>query len=253
MYMIGNLMGLPEVRPDQLLNWSDLFAAGDEELIPQIEQAVVEGNDYIVAHARRSDAPDKQRPDQPDVDAEREGQRLSDVDLMFESMLVLVGGDETTRHASPPAPTPCCATRATRRPARRSRPHPPAVEEMLRWATPGEEHEPHGDTGRRTVRPADLEGDRMLLLFPSANRDEAVSPIRPLRRARNPNPHVAFGAYGRHHCLGAPLARLELRVLFEECSRDSPRSNSSNPTARAIAPGNFVVGIETLPIRFRSA
>ena len=57
----------------------------------------------------------------------------------------------------------------------------------------------------------------MLLLYPSANRDEAVfaDPYR-FDVRRDPNPHVAFGAYGRHHCLGAPLARLELRVLFEE-------------------------------------
>ena len=57
----------------------------------------------------------------------------------------------------------------------------------------------------------------MLLLYPSANRDEAVfaDPYR-FDVRRDPNPHVAFGAYGRHHCLGAPLARLELRILFEE-------------------------------------
>ena len=88
---------------------------------------------------------------------------------------------------------------------------------MLRWATPVK------NMNRTATRDVELfgqqiyEGDRMLLLYPSANRDEAVftDPYR-FDVRRDPNPHVAFGAYGRHHCLGAPLARLELRVLFEE-------------------------------------
>ena len=91
----------------------------------------------------------------------------------------------------------------------------------------------------------------MLLLYPSANRDEAVfdDPQR-FDVGRDPNPHVAFGAYGRHHCLGAPLARLELRVLFEELLARFDDIQLVDPDA---APpqrrGNFVVGIETLPVR----
>ena len=88
---------------------------------------------------------------------------------------------------------------------------------MLRWATPVK------NMNRTATRDVELcgqqihEGDRMLLLYPSANRDETVfaDPYR-FDIRRDPNPHVAFGAFGRHHCLGAPLARLELRVLFEE-------------------------------------
>ena len=67
MYMIGTLMGLPEADHDRLLHWSDLFAAGDEELIPQIEQAVWRWNDYILAHAAPGPGPRQRRPDQPDV------------------------------------------------------------------------------------------------------------------------------------------------------------------------------------------
>ena len=104
---------------------------------------------------------------------------------------------------------------------------------MLRWATPVK------NMNRTATRDVELfgqqihEGDRMLLLYPSANRDEAVftDPYR-FDVRRDPNPHVAFGAYGRHHCLGAPLARLELRVLFEELLARFADIDSSTPTRR---------------------
>jgi cytochrome P450 family 142 subfamily A polypeptide 1 len=256
MYMIGNLMGLPEADHDQLLHWSDLFAAGDEELLPQVEQAVMEWNDYILAHARRVRGRGNDDLISLMCDAERDGQRLSDVDLMFESMLVLVGGDETTRHVISAGadallrhPEQLAVLRADRSLI------PTAVEEMLRWATPVK------NMNRTATRDVELfgqqiyEGDRMLLLYPSANRDEAVftDPYR-FDVRRDPNPHVAFGAYGRHHCLGAPLARLELRVLFEELLARFAEIELVEPNHPApLRRGNFVVGIEKLPVRFRSA
>ena len=124
---------------------------------------------------------------------------------------------------------------------------------MLRWATPVK------NMNRTATRDVELcgqqihEGDRMLLLYPSANRDEAVfdDPQR-FDVRRDPNPHVAFGAYGRHHCLGAPLARLELRVLFEELLARFDDIELVDPDATPPQRrGNFVVGIEALPIRFR--
>jgi hypothetical protein len=88
---------------------------------------------------------------------------------------------------------------------------------MLRWVTPIQ--------NMNRTAPADVElrgervrkGDKLLLLYGSANRDEAVfaAPER-FDVTRDPNPHLAFGGYGTHHCLGAALARLELRVMFEE-------------------------------------
>jgi cytochrome P450 len=96
------------------------------------------------------------------------------------------------------------------------------------------------------------EGDRVLLLYPSANRDEKVfeDPQR-FDVRRDPNPHVAFGAHGRHHCLGSPLARLELRVLFEELLDRLPGLQLADPSApRRERRGNFVLGLETLPVSY---
>jgi len=95
------------------------------------------------------------------------------------------------------------------------------------------------------------EGDRALLLYPSANRDESVFE-RPFEFdvRRDPNPHVAFGGRGAHFCLGSALARLELRVMFEELLRRLPDLELASDTPPELRPANFVVGIEHLPVRF---
>jgi cytochrome P450 family 142 subfamily A polypeptide 1 len=95
------------------------------------------------------------------------------------------------------------------------------------------------------------EGDRILLLYPSANRDEAVfaNPFT-FDITRSPNDHVAFGAYGRHHCLGAPLARLELRILFEEILTRMTNLELAADHNLEWRRGNFVLGINSVPMTF---
>ena len=94
-------------------------------------------------------------------------------------------------------------------------------------------------------------GDKVLLLYPAANRD--ARRVRHIRSAstsaRDPNPHVAFGGYGVHFCLGASLARLELRVLFEELVGRLPNLALASDEPPPLRPSNFVVGIERLPVR----
>jgi cytochrome P450 family 142 subfamily A polypeptide 1 len=95
------------------------------------------------------------------------------------------------------------------------------------------------------------EGDRLLLLYPSGNRDAAAfrDPDR-FDVEREPNRHVAFGGFGTHHCLGATLARLELRVLFEELLRRLPDIELASSDPLPVRPGNFIVGLEAMPVRF---
>jgi cholest-4-en-3-one 26-monooxygenase len=173
MYMIGELMGLPEEDHDQLLHWSDLFATGGAEIRAQVEDAVREYWAYITAkidERRGGTGTDLVSLVVNPADGE---EPLSDVDLVFETMLVLVGGDETTRHvisggtaALLQHPDQLARLRADMSLL------PGAIEEMLRWATPVRnmnrtataDVEVHGQQVR--------EGDRILLLYPSGNRDE---------------------------------------------------------------------------------
>ena len=253
MYMIGELMDLPESDHDTLLHWSDLFATGGDQIQAEVIEAVVQWNEYIMDKVTERRNSDREDLVSLIVNAEWEGERLSDVDVMFETMLVLVGGDETTRHVisggvAALLQNPDQLAKLRDDPALL----PSAIEEMLRWATPVR------NMNRTATRDIDVNGltirenDRVLLLYPSANRDEKVfhDPFR-FDITRDPNDHVAFGAYGRHHCLGAPLARLELRVLFEELlSRLDDLALATDHIEWRT--GNFVLGPNSVPITFRA-
>ena len=251
MLMIGELMGLPSEDNDKLLHWSDLFATGGEEIRSEVEHAVVEWNDYIMTKVHERRGGDGQDLVSLVVNAEWEGQRLSDIDVMFETMLVLVGGDETTRHVISGG-----VAALLQHPDQMERLRsdssllPSAIEEMLRWSTPVRNMNRTATTDVDVNGMRIREGDRVLLLYPSANRDERVftDPHR-FDVGRTPNDHVAFGAYGRHHCLGAPLARLELRIMFEELLRrlDHIELDTDHIPWRR---GNFVLGPNSVPVTF---
>ena len=160
-------------------------------------------------------------------DPERRGRggrrtdQLSEAELAMFLIQLLVAGNETTRNlisgglvALSERPDQWAALRADRSLI------PSAVEELLRWTTPVISFM-RTATGPTTIRDqAVAEGDPVLLVYASANRDEAVfgADAGELRIDRHPNPHVSFG-FGPHFCLGAALARLEARVVLGELAR----------------------------------
>jgi cytochrome P450 family 142 subfamily A polypeptide 1 len=114
------------------------------------------------------------------------------------------------------------------------------IKNMARTATRDVEY------GGQLIR----EGEKLLLLYPSANRDESIfdDPFR-FDVARDPNPHVAFG-YGSHLCLGHSLARLELRTMFAALFERLPDLALVDEVEPAYRPANFVSGYQTMPVRF---
>jgi cytochrome P450 len=126
---------------------------------------------------------------------------------------------------------------------------PKAVEEMIRWATPVKHFMRTAtedcELGGKTIR----EGDGLCLFYWSANRDERVfaDPFT-FKVDRDPNPQIAFGN-GVHMCLGLHLARLEMRILFEELLPRLDHVELTGEPKNSIA--NFVSGLKTLPIRYR--
>jgi cytochrome P450 family 142 subfamily A polypeptide 1 len=188
------------------------------------------------------------------VRAEIDGERLSEEDLIQEGLLILVGGNETTRHVLTGGCEALLRHPDQRRwlaedPAR----IPAAVEEMLRWVTPIQNMNRTATADvvlrGRTIRA----GDKVLLLYPSANRDERVfaEPFR-FDVRRDPNPHLAFGI-GAHFCLGASLARLELRVLFEELLAMLPDLELVSDAPLAASPSNFIRGIPAMEVALTRA
>ena len=247
--MIAKLMGLPLADEAKLLHWSDLFATGGEDIRPQVVDAVFEWIEYIVGHMQTRTDPDAD--DLISLLMYADGDPLSAEDLIYETMLILVGGDETTRHVMSGGlealllhPDQWSALRDDRSLL------PGAIEEMLRWVTPVR------NMNRTATRDVDLhgqqilEGDRVLLLYLSGNRDESVfDRADEFDIRRDASDHVAFGGRGRHYCLGAQLARLEIRVLFEELLDRLPEIRLARPgTKQPERTGNFVLGIERLPV-----
>jgi cytochrome P450 family 142 subfamily A polypeptide 1 len=177
---------------------------------------------------------------------------LDDDEIVHEALLLLDGGAETTRTV---IGTMCLEL--TRHPDQQARLAddpgvlgPTGVEEFIRWVTPilnmrrtaTEDH----DLGGQTIRA----GDELLLMYGSANRDERAfdDPDR-LDVTRAHNHHVAFG-FGTHFCLGASLARLEIRVMFEELMRRVPGFRLAPGAEPAKVPSAFACAYDAIPVEF---
>jgi cytochrome P450 len=180
-----------------------------------------------------------------------DGQLLSDDDVMLNCGGIVTAGNETTRHAASGAmlafrefPREWAALRTTDDLLE------PAVEEILRWTTPGL-HVLRTCTRNVDIRGVAIEaGETVTLWTPSANRDEDVfDEPDTLRLERNPNRHLSFG-FGAHYCLGGALARLELAVLLDELRRRVREIELTGPCVRLA--DTFLWGFGRMPVRFRS-
>jgi|RhiMetdeSRZDD1v2_1073273.scaffolds.fasta_scaffold14279_6 cholest-4-en-3-one 26-monooxygenase len=183
------------------------------------------------------------------VQAEVEGESLTDAEYCNFFQILVFAGNETTRtaisqglHALIESPDELDRLRADRALI------PSAVEEILRWATPIMyfRRTAMEDTEIRGVPIA--RGDKVVMWYVSGNFDDRVldDPLR-FDVGRGRSEHVTFGGTGPHYCLGAWLARLELKVLLEELLDRDVRFESAGPPARIRS--NFVNGLRTLPVR----
>jgi cytochrome P450 family 142 subfamily A polypeptide 1 len=254
--VIGDQLGVEPAHYDDLLRWSDDMMAvqgqrANPVLAGRMAAATAEYREYfagVLADRRASPSDDLIGVL---VRAEVEGQRLDDATLYYDSLLLLIGGDETTRHVITGGLYQLLVEpeRWERLRADRSL-LPSAVEEMLRWVSPIR------NMARTLTRDYTLHGrelragQKLLLLYPSANRDEDVFPD-PFRfdLARTPNAHLAFGI-GSHFCLGSSLARLELEAIFTALLDRLPDLHLAAPAEPRLRPAMFVSGYEELSVAF---
>jgi cytochrome P450 len=125
---------------------------------------------------------------------------------------------------------------------------PVAVEEMIRWVSPVMHMARWATRDAEIAGQAIKQGERVVMWYPSVNRDESVFPDGDVFNiTRTPNEHLAFGI-GEHFCLGAGFARLELRVMFEELLTRFPDIQLDGPPERLRS--NFIGGIKHLPVKF---
>jgi cytochrome P450 family 142 subfamily A polypeptide 1 len=256
--MIGDMLGVAPDDRDDLLRWSDdmLKAQGspDASHLDDAANAFIGYTKYIspVFEDRRATG---NTEDLVGVlcHAEIDGDSLDDDSLLHETLLILIGGDETTRHVISGGVEELLAhpEQVARLAANPAELMPGAVEEMLRWVTPIK------NMARTATRDIEFmgaqieEGQELLLLYGSANRDEAVF-VDPesFDIGRSPNPHMAFG-FGAHFCLGNQLARLELKVMVERVLARLPDlALSLDRSALPRRQANFISGLEEMPVTF---
>jgi cholest-4-en-3-one 26-monooxygenase len=177
---------------------------------------------------------------------------LTDEELVHFCRLLIQAGNETTRHAISGGML-ALIEHPEQRDLLLAQPGllPSAVEEILRWTSPVL-HMTRTATRDVAIRGRLVRaGERVVLWYPSANRDEDVFPDGDRFDARrSPNEHIAFGL-AEHFCLGASLARLELRVMFEELLRRLPAIELDGTPERLRS--NFLGGYKHMPVRFTSA
>ncbi len=253
MYVIAEMLGVPRGDRPRFRRWSDsMIEAGGGKRTPATDADLGEMLGYFAAVlAERRRAP-KDDLVSTLAFAEIEGEQLSDPQILMFCITLLAAGNETTRNLISGG-----SLLLGRNPEQHQRLLeerdllPNAVEEMLRWWTPVQSFTrvAVGDTELRgkPIR----SGDVLLLLYASANRDEEVwgdgSDRFDIGRDHAKKRHLAFG-FGEHLCLGAPLARMEARVLFEELLARFPHFELAGEPQ--MLHSRLMHGVEHLPVRF---
>jgi len=250
MYVIAEMLGVASDRYDDFRRWSDaMVEAGGGKVSGEIATVVGELMQYVLGVAQER----REKP-QGDlisvlVEAEIDGERLDDGEVGMFCLTLLVAGNETTRNLVSGG-----AALLIRHPDQREKlladPGllPNAIEEMLRLVSPVR------NFARTATRDTELrgkqihEGDGLVLFYASANRDEEVfgpdSHEFDITRA-NAKRHVAFG-FGEHLCLGASLARMEARVMFEELLARWPHFEAAG--AAVPLDSSLMNGLVRLPV-----
>ena len=249
---IADIMGVPQEDRGRLFDWSNRMVGLDDPEYASTDGTVASAELYAyvneLARQRRGDPRDDIVTAL--VNAEIEGDSLSEVEFDMFMLLLTLAGNETTRNSI------SWGMRALiENPEQyallRDRPDliDSAVEEILRWASPVLHF-------RRTAT-ADTElhgqriakGDKVVMWHISANRDERVfaEPFR-FDITRTPNNHVAFGGGGPHHCLGAYLARMQLRLMIGEIVARIPDMElAAKPE---LLRSNVLRGVKHMPVVF---
>ncbi len=252
---IAEIMGVPQEDRHLLFEWSNAMIGADD---PDFEDGVEGAHEASAQLYTYANELAKQRRNDPRddivtklINAEVEGEKLSELEFDMFMLLLSVAGNETTRNTTSwgmwalmQHPEQYASLRQDLDAQLN-----PAVEEILRWASPVYHFR------RTATRPTEIrgqevaDGDKVVMWYISANRDEEVfdDPFR-FDITRDPEEQVAFGGGGHHFCLGANLARMELKLIFQEVLERIPDMHLVGDPE--ILRSNFIGGIKHMPVAF---
>jgi hypothetical protein len=263
--VIMEILGVPRADEPRMLKLTqELFGATDPDLrrsggdeTPETRQLDVQATMMDFFNYFKILTEDRKARPRDDVastiaNATIDGQPISDLDAVSYYLIVATAGHDTTSSSTAGAMW-ALAERPEELAKVRANPAliPGLVDESIRWTTPVR-HFMRSAAADTTLRgQAIAKGEWLMLCYPSGNRDEEVfEHPEEFRADRSPNRHLAFG-YGAHLCLGQHLAKLEMRILWEELL---PRLKSVELAGEAkLSEANFVNGPKALPIRYALA
>ena len=251
--LIAELMGMPREDGERLYDLTEIMHTNDDTVAPPHVKAAAIGEmlgyAQTVAERKRSEPGDDLATLL--VNAEVDGDRLTDGEFQWFFLLLVNAGGDTTRNLLA-AGLQLLFDHPEQRERLVANPDAllgTAIEEMLRYASPVS-HFKRTVMHDTEIRGQKMKaGERVVLFYGSANRDEDVF-VRPdeFDIGRDPNPHVAFGAGGPHLCLGMHVARVELAVMFRELLARMPHIEPNGPIERMHS--SFIAGIHSMPVRY---
>lgn len=254
LHAIADLVGVPEEDRAQVFEWTELTFGFDPSVPPE-ERMNAAMSMFAYADAMCAERRAHPRDDLMTVllEAEVDGNKLTELQLASFFMLLQNAGSETTRNLITTG-----TLALLQRPDQLERLRadlsllPSAIEELLRYTTPVMSFTRTATRDTEVAGQAIPEGDRVLMVYASANRDErAFDNPDDVDITREPNDHVAFGAGGPHFCLGAHLARLESTLMFEEIlTRFEGLEVTADPDSLPRVYSNLIDGFAEMPVRW---
>jgi cholest-4-en-3-one 26-monooxygenase len=247
---IADLIGVPEADREKLFHWTNCIMNSDDpdfDSDPTIANAELMGYAYNMAEERRRCPADDIVTKL--IHADIDGEAMGDVEFAFFVILLAVAGNETTRNAMTHGMNAFFDNPEQWDLFKRDRPVT-AVDEIVRWATPVHCFQRTAlsdvELGGVSIR----EGQRVGLFYSSANFDEAVfdDPFQ-FNVRRNPNPHLSFGGNGAHFCIGANLARMEIKLIFNEIADQIPNISKLAEPQRLRS--GWINGVKDLQVSYR--
>ncbi|WP_194163619.1 cytochrome P450 [Mycolicibacterium sp. P1-5] len=248
---IADLLGVPEDDRKKLFHWTNSIMNTDDPEFNDVDP--IEANAELMGYAY-SMAEDRRKCPADDivtklVEADIDGESLSEVEFAFFVILLAVAGNETTRNAMTHGMNAFFENPDQWDLFKREQPETTA-DEIVRWATPVHCFQRTAtrdvELGGVTIR----EGQRAGLFYSSANYDEEVfdNPFR-FNILRDPNPHLGFGGNGAHFCIGANLARMEIKLIFNEIANQIPDISKLGDPERLRS--GWLNGVKHLPVSYR--